>query len=168
MRGLFRETPQPLAWTSARLRCESMAQQLYHSPAAKWFFEKCERASGLGPTPNGRFGKRRDENDWKAASLGDQAILKIKAAHAGHLHVGDQAGAVVNPWRAQEIVSRIRTRRRRSQATSQDSPSRRVLTRRRRQSKRSEPSTRGLYPFCAKAGKERPAQSQHPPHAPSS
>jgi hypothetical protein len=35
------------------------------------------------------FGKRRDENHWYAATLCDQAILKIKAAHTLHLYVGD-------------------------------------------------------------------------------
>ena len=50
------------------------------------------------------FGKRRDENDWYAAASGDQAILKVKAAHARHLYVGDQAGAVIDPRRAQEIL----------------------------------------------------------------
>jgi hypothetical protein len=74
-------------------------------PAAKWLFETSKRASGFSAFSNGWFGKRRDEDDWNAASLRDQAILKVKAAHAGHLDVGDQAGAVVNPWRAQEIVS---------------------------------------------------------------
>jgi hypothetical protein len=49
------------------------------------------------------FGKRRDENDWYAATL--QAILKIKAAHTLHLYVGDQTRAVVDPRRAQEILS---------------------------------------------------------------
>jgi hypothetical protein len=51
------------------------------------------------------FGKRRDENHWYAATLCDQAILKIKAAHTLHLYVGDQTRAVVDPRRAQEILS---------------------------------------------------------------
>jgi hypothetical protein len=45
---------------------------------------------------NGIFGERRDENDWYAAASGDQAILKVKAAHTWHLQVGDQTGAVVD------------------------------------------------------------------------
>jgi hypothetical protein len=51
------------------------------------------------------FGKRRDENHWYAATLRDQAILKIKAAPTLHLCVGDQTRAVVDPRRAQEILS---------------------------------------------------------------
>jgi hypothetical protein len=39
---------------------------------------------------NGIFGERRDENDWYATASGAQAILKAKAAHTSHLHVGDQ------------------------------------------------------------------------------
>jgi len=61
-------------------------------------------SSGLGATSNSLFGERRDENDWNVAALGDQAILKIKAAHTGYLHVGDQAGAVIDPWRALETA----------------------------------------------------------------
>jgi hypothetical protein len=51
------------------------------------------------------FGKRRDENDWYAATLRDQAILKIKAAHTLYLYVGDPTRAVVDLRRAQEILS---------------------------------------------------------------
>jgi hypothetical protein len=51
------------------------------------------------------FGNRGDENVWYAATLRDQAILKIKAAHTLHLYVGDQTRAVVDPRRAQEILS---------------------------------------------------------------
>jgi hypothetical protein len=50
------------------------------------------------------FRKRCDENDRDAASLRNEAILKIKAVHSRHLHVGYQAGAIINPWRAQEIL----------------------------------------------------------------
>jgi hypothetical protein len=53
------------------------------------------------------FGKRRDENDWYAATSGGQEILKVKAAHTRHLHIRDQTRAVVDPWRAQEILSRF-------------------------------------------------------------
>jgi hypothetical protein len=119
VKGLFREEGRRLvslpvfsagrqnwiAQTSARRRRQRLAQQLDHGAAAKWLFETGECASGFSATSNGLFGKRRNENDWYAASLRDQAILKVKAAHTGHLHIGDQAGAVVNPRRPQEIVS---------------------------------------------------------------
>jgi hypothetical protein len=51
------------------------------------------------------FGNRGDEYVWYAATLRDQAILKIEAAHTLHLYVGDQTRAVVDPRRAQEILS---------------------------------------------------------------
>jgi hypothetical protein len=87
------------------LRRQSLADQLDHSPPSEWLFKKAECAAGLRATSNGLFGKRRDENDWYASALRDQAILKVKAAHTRHLHVGDQTGAVVDPRRAKEILS---------------------------------------------------------------
>jgi hypothetical protein len=84
---------------------QSLADQLDQSPPSEWLFKKTERAAGLRATSNALFGKRRDENHWYAATLRDQAILKIKAAHTLHLYVGDQTRAVVDPRRAQEILS---------------------------------------------------------------
>jgi hypothetical protein len=87
------------------LRRQSLADQLDHSPPGEWLFKKTDCATGLRATSNVLFGKGRDENDWYAATLRGQAILKIKAAHTRHLYVGDQTGAVVDPRRAQEILS---------------------------------------------------------------
>jgi len=87
------------------LRRQSLADQLDHNPPGEWLFEKTECATGLRATSNGLFGKRRDQDDWYAATLRDQAILKTKAAHTLHLYVGDQTRAVVDPRRAQEILS---------------------------------------------------------------
>jgi hypothetical protein len=89
------------------LRRQSVADQLDHSPPREWLFKKTECATGLRATSYGLFGKRRDEDDWYAATLRDEAILKIKAAHTRHLYVGDQTGAVVDPWRTQELLSRL-------------------------------------------------------------
>jgi hypothetical protein len=75
------------------LHRQSLADQLDHSPPGERLFEKAQCAARLRTPSNGLFGKRRDENDWYAAASGDQAILKVKAAHARHLYVEDQAGA---------------------------------------------------------------------------
>jgi hypothetical protein len=86
------------------LRRQSLADQLDHSPPGEWLFEKTECATGSRATSNGLFGKRRDQDDWYAATLRDQAILKIKATHTRHLYVRDHTGAVVDSRRAQEIL----------------------------------------------------------------
>jgi hypothetical protein len=79
-------------------------QQLTHSLPSKRLSENGDHVIiGMGTPSNGLFGKRGDKNDWDAASLCDQAILKIEAAQAGHLHIADEAGAVVHSWRTQEI-----------------------------------------------------------------
>jgi hypothetical protein len=83
------------------------ANQLDHRLPSEWLFKKIQCATGLCAPSNGVFGKRRDENDWYAAASGGQAILKVKAAHTRHLHIRDQTGAVVDPRRAQEILSRF-------------------------------------------------------------
>jgi hypothetical protein len=84
-----------------------LADQLDHSLAVERLFKKAQWGTGLRTPSNGMFGKRRDENNWYAVASDDQAILKVKAAHTRHLHVGDQTGAVVDPRRAQEILSRF-------------------------------------------------------------
>lgn len=35
---------------------------------------------------------RGDKNDRHAAAVGDQAVLQVDSAHAGHMQIGNQAG----------------------------------------------------------------------------
>src|ERR1700722_13354328 len=86
---------------------QSLANQLDHSLPGEGLFKKAQCPTGLCTRSNSVFGKRRDENDGYAATLRDQSILKIKPAHTRHLHVGDQTGTVVDPRRAQEVLSRF-------------------------------------------------------------
>jgi hypothetical protein len=74
---------------------------------AKGFSSKPHCPTGMRTPSNSGFGKRRDEDDWYSATLSDQSIPKINPAHTRQLHVGDQTGAVVDPRRAQEILSRF-------------------------------------------------------------
>ena len=129
--------------TPRDLRCEDTRRLQHDCIARAWRTNSSIvfPANGFSRKPSGPpacarlrmvcSGKRRDEDDWYAAASGDQAILKVKAAHTRHLHVGDQTGAVVDPRRVQEILSRIRTRKRRNRATSEGFALRRELTRRR-------------------------------------
>jgi len=50
----------------------------------------------------------RDENDRRAASLGEQTALQLNAADAGHLHVGDHARRIADVCGLQEFFGRCK------------------------------------------------------------
>jgi len=96
-------------WSFRRLRklAAGFANDAQSVPPQVLELAGLDPVTGLCTRSNSVFGKRRDENDWYAATLRDQSILKFKPAHTRHLHVGDQTGTVVDPRRAQEVLGRF-------------------------------------------------------------
>ena len=119
-KGMFpceesRSSAAPLAPTSARDRAA-----------------RASRANSITVLPRMAFQENRVRHWLRATSnvcsrtavmkmigigyLARSTIQKIKPAHTLHLYVGDQTRAVVDPRRAQAILSGFRTRKQRNRA----------------------------------------------------
>ena len=61
----------------------------------KGLAEKAESATRQSPPADAILREGGDENHRKPPAIGDKAILQIDAADARHLHIGNDAGRVV-------------------------------------------------------------------------
>ena len=68
-----------------------------------------EEANGSGvhrSLPDAVFREGGNEDNRRAVTLRNQIILQLDPAHAGHLHVDNEARGVAHPGRLQELVGR--------------------------------------------------------------
>jgi hypothetical protein len=68
--------------------------------------QEADRPRVQRPLADALFGERRDENDRQRSPLGSQQALQLKAAHARHLNICDQARRVIQLRRLQELAGR--------------------------------------------------------------
>jgi hypothetical protein len=61
------------------------------------------------------LGERSNENHRRAVTPSNQALLQLDAAHAGHLHIRNEAGRVAQSRRSQKFLRRSKRICRKSQ-----------------------------------------------------
>jgi hypothetical protein len=71
--------------------------------SVEWFAQEAGCSRLQGPIAIALDGKSRDENDRKAAPVGEQVGLQFKPAHGGHSDIRYDARRVVKTGRSQEL-----------------------------------------------------------------
>src|SRR5258708_7494880 len=81
-----------------------------HESAIERFGKKTDGTLGLSLLTDMLAGKGSDQDDRHTIADGGEMALQVEAAHARHLHVGDQAGGDATRRRGKELLGRAEGR----------------------------------------------------------